>query len=154
MEAVPWVAWVGACTGVASLAWNIYTKVTSGARLSVTALPGMVQMPPPPGNPTLMSVTVRNVGTAPTTLTNLTLQVYDSPWKHKRRKASSNYVVVNYEGIALPCKLEVGGEWRALMRQDDRFEKLLASGKLWCGVWHSFSSRPVEVKVATPKIQN
>jgi hypothetical protein len=145
--ATPWVAWIGACTGVASLAWNIYVKLTSGARLVVTAFPNMIMMPREPGNPKYVSVTVQNVGTAATTLTNLTLQIYESKWKRRRRKASSNYVVVNYQGPALPHKLEVGSEWRALVAQDDRFAELLNSDKLWCGVWHSFSKKPVEFKV-------
>ena len=119
----------------------------------VTAFANIIMMPPPPGNPKFLSVTVQNVGTAATTLTNLTLQVYDSKWKRKRREASSNYVVVNYQGPALPCKLEVGGEWRALMPQDERFNELLTSDKLWCGVWHSFSKRPVEFKVAKLKTE-
>jgi hypothetical protein len=130
MGATPWVAWIGACTGAASLAWNIYLKLTSGARLVVTAFPNIIMMPPPPGNPKFVSVTVQNVGTAATTLTSLTLQVYDSTWKRKRRKASSNFVVVNYQGPGLPFKLEVGGDWRALVPQDERFENLLNSDKV------------------------
>lgn len=151
MGATPWVAWIGACTGIVSLVWNIYLKLTSGARLVVTAFPNYVIMPRLPGNPTFVSVTVRNIGTATTTLTNLTLQVYDSLWKRKRRKASSNYVIVKYEGPALPSKLEVGGEWRALVPQDERLEELLNSDKVWCGVWHSFSQKPVEFRIARAK---
>ncbi|MCC7175801.1 MAG: hypothetical protein IT159_11445 [Bryobacterales bacterium] len=153
MEAVPWVAWIGACTGVASLGWNVYTRMTAGPHLRVSALPGMKQMPPPAGNPTFLSVSVRNVGTAPTTLTNLSLQVYDSRWKRMRHMASSNFVVVNYVGPALPFKLDVGAEWRAFMRQDEGFDELLATGKLWCGVWHSFSTKAVESKVVQPRIK-
>jgi hypothetical protein len=148
MEATPWIAWFGACTGVASLAWNIYIKTTAGARLVVTAFPNIIMLPGPPGDPRFVSVTVHNVGTAATTLTNLTLQVYDSTWKRKRRKASSNFVVVNYQGPTLPYKLEVGGEWRAFVPQDERFRVLLASDKVWCGVWHSFSKKPVEFNIA------
>jgi hypothetical protein len=155
MEAVPWVAWVGACTGVASLGWNIYTKVTSGARLVVTVQTGMKKArPSPPGDPTFMGFIVRNVGTVPTTLATVSLRLYDSRWERIRRKESWSCVVTSCEGDPLPYKLEVGGEWRAFMPQDGRLEKVLASGKLWCGVWHSFSSRPVEVKVASPKLQD
>lgn len=85
MEATPWLAWIGACTGVASVAWNVYVKVTSGARLVVTAFPNIVMMPAPPGNPKFVSVTVQNIGTATTTLNNLTLVVYDSRWTRKWR---------------------------------------------------------------------
>jgi hypothetical protein len=153
MEATPWVAWIGACTGIASLAWNIYVKVTSGARLVVTAFPNMIIVPRTAGNPKYVSVTVQNVGTTATTLTNLTLQGYDSTRKRKRRNASSNYVVVNYRGPTLPHKLEAGAEWRATFLQDAQLNTLLSSGKLWCGVWHSFSKKPVEFKVAKIKTE-
>ena len=153
MEATPSVAWVGACSGIASLAWNIYTKMTSGPRLKITAISGMKQWPPPPGDPTYLSVIVRNTGTATTTLTNLSLHIYDSYWKRKRQKASSTVVVVNFINGKIPFKLEVGSEWTAFMAQDEKFNELLASNKLWCGIWHSFSTKPIEVKVATPIIQ-
>jgi hypothetical protein len=147
MSATQWAAWVGACSGLCSLLWNIYTKLTSGPKLDVTAFPGMKMMPPPPNNPTFLSVTVHNVGTATTTITNLGLCTYESWWARKRRKGSQHFVVANYQGPALPLKLEVGGEWRALMEQDGRFDKLLLSDKLWCTVFHSFAKRPVEVKI-------
>ena len=153
MEATPWVAWVGACSGIASLAWNIYTKMTSGPRLKITAISGMKQRPPPPGDPTYLSVTVRNTGTATTTLTTVSLHVYGSFWKRKRRKASSTFLVVNFVRGKVPFKLEVGLEWTGIMEQGERLDELLASNKLWCGVWHSFSTKPTEVKVAIPAIR-
>ena len=60
MAATPWAAWIGACTGFASLAWNIFVKLTSGARLAVAAYPDYVVRPAPPGDPRFVSVTVRN----------------------------------------------------------------------------------------------
>lgn len=150
MEAPPWVAWIGACTGVASLFWNIYTKLTSGPNLRVTAFADMIQMPPPPGNPSFLDITVQNVGTATTTITNVCFKQYDSRWKRFRNRSRQRAAVLNhYQGPQLPQKLEVGGEWRANMQQDAGFDEWLASGKLWCEIVHSFG-KPVSVKILAP----
>jgi hypothetical protein len=143
-------AWVGATSGLGGLLWNIYLKRSAGPKLAITAIANMVMMPAPPGNPKYLSVTVRNVGTATTTLNNLTLQVYTSSWRRRRRKAATNFVVANYQGPQFPYKLEVGSEWRALMPQDDRFRHLLDAGNLWCGVWHSFSKFPAQAPILRP----
>jgi hypothetical protein len=148
MSATPWVAWVGACTGVASLAWNIYTKLTSGPKLRVTAVAGMVMMPPPPNNPRFLKVTVQNNGSAPTTITNLCFHRYDSWWsKIKRRSLNPSGVLNHFRGPQFPHKLEVGTEWSALMEQDASFDEWLRSDILWCAVIHSFSKRPTQVKI-------
>jgi hypothetical protein len=139
-------AWIGACTGVASLAWNIYVKLTEGPKLIVSARPGMKRMPPRNGNPDYLSITVSNTGTDPTTLKNLSLHVYASKRRKNMKKARS-FVIATFEGPQLPHKLEVGGEWRVIMKQAGDFDQLLSTGRLWCAVHHSFSKRPVQSKV-------
>jgi hypothetical protein len=84
----------------------------------------MVMMPPPPNNPTFLKITVQNVGTSPTTLTNLTFHRYDSWWAKFRKRAKFSAVLNTYRGPQLPHKLEVGAEWCALMEQDERFREL------------------------------
>jgi hypothetical protein len=71
MKTTELIAWIGATTGIASLGWNIYTKVTANRpKLVVKAFANMIQMPSPPGKPRFLRMTVQNIGTAPTTLTN------------------------------------------------------------------------------------
>ena len=53
-------AWVGAVSGLGGLFWNVYTKITAGPKLAVTAYAGMVMMPPLPHNPRLLRITVHN----------------------------------------------------------------------------------------------
>jgi hypothetical protein len=120
----------------------------------VTAYANMIQMPPPPGNPTFLKITVQNVGTATTTLTNLELFTFVPRWKQflsrvkLRKRSTEKHAVINYyEGSRFPHKLEVGGEWQALMQQNEDFQSWLETGKLWCAVWHSFSKRPVPAKI-------
>src|SRR5437762_9914522 len=99
MNATQWAAWVGASSGVGSLLWNIYGKLSAGPKLEVTAYGGMVQMPPLPGNPKFLKITLHNRGTAPTSVNNVTFHSYLSRWKRMRRQVPIfNAVLDNYEG--------------------------------------------------------
>jgi len=155
MKATELAAWVGgATTGLASLLWNIYTKLTAGPRLMVTAFANMVQMPTPLGNPRFLKITVQNIGTTTTTITNLEFFTLVPRWvrfllwaKLKKRLTETRAVLNDYQGPQFPHKLEVGSEWQALMQQDERFEDWLRTDKLCCAVWHSFSKRPVPTKI-------
>jgi hypothetical protein len=147
MDATPWVAWIGAITGVASFGWNVYIRLSSGPKLRVSAWPGMVVAPPPPANPKFLRITIRNTGNAPTTLNNIGFHLYRSRWAKRRLRAVRSFVLATYKGPQFPYKIEVGGEWTGLMQQDERFDQMLASGRLWCAVYHSFSAKPVQVRV-------
>jgi hypothetical protein len=150
MTATVLAAWIGACSGVGSLLWNVYTKLTSGPKLRVTAFAGMVMMPPPPNNPNFLKMTVQNVGTAPTTLTNLSLHTYGSRWAKFKNRATVNAVLNHYQGAQLPHKLEVGAEWSGLMEHDEKFNGWLGSETLWFAVHHSFSKKPTQVRIFNP----
>lgn len=155
MKTTDLVAWIGASTGVASLIWNIYTKVTANRpRLVVKAYANMVQMPPPPKNPRFLRITVQNSGTAPTTLTNVEFFKMLPGWKrllhrlHLRKRGEEIHAVLNdYRGPQIPYKLEVGSEWVALMEQDASFDDWLKTDKLHCAIHHSFSKKTVPTKI-------
>ena len=156
MKTTELVAWIGATTGIASLGWNIYTKVTANRpKLVVKAYANMIQMPRPPKNPRFLRVTVQNIGTAPTTLNNLEFFKIIPRWTRlfyklylKKRGEEIHAVLGNdYRGPQLPHKLEVGSEWTVLMQQDEGFEDWLKTDRLHCAVWHSFSTRPVPSKI-------
>jgi hypothetical protein len=155
MKTTELVAWIGGTTGIASLGWNIYTKVTANRpKLVVKAYANMVQMPPPPKNPRFLRITVQNVGTAPTTLTNVDFYKLIPGWKRllsklrPRLRAGEIHAILNdYRGPQIPHKLEVGGEWVALMEQDAGFEDWLNTDRLHCAIHHSFSKKPVPTKI-------
>src|ERR1035438_7471240 len=147
MNATGTAAWVGAVSGLVGLLWNVYTKVTAGPKLAVTALAGMVMIPSPPHNPRMLQITVHNIGTAPTTIINLTFQTYASWWMKFRNRASISAVLDHYRGPDMPYKIEVGGRWVAVMEQEGEFDEWLRSGNLWCEVVHSFSKRPTRAKI-------
>lgn len=153
-------AWVGALSGLGSLTWNIYLKLTAGPRLTVSAFAGMVLRPSPSGDPTFLKITVCNTGTALTTLTGVTFHTYNPKWARCKGSASCIYpkwakwksalpasVVFDsfFQGKKLPFKLEVGSEWTALIKQQGAFENKKTR---WCAIHHSFSKKPAQVKVS------
>jgi hypothetical protein len=151
-----WVAWLGACTGVASLGWNIYTKITSGPKVVVEAWAGLVTMPTTPGDPRYLKVVIKNNGTARTTITNLCLLSYEPTWKfwksRRKRELSFSAVLNDYEGPRAPFELDIGREATILMPQDEEFVMRLDTGKLLFGVFYSYSRFPILVKILVPRL--
>ena len=150
VSATQWAAWVGACSGLGSLLWNVYTRLTSGPKLSVTARPGMEVLPGPrtQDKSAYIVVKVRNCGTARTTLTAVWFATYESWLARRRSRPSRSGVVLQPEsGQPLPCTLDVGAEYVGAIRQNNAVEEMLRTGNLWCEVCHSWSSRPVRARV-------
>jgi hypothetical protein len=144
-------ALIGTVTGVASLGWNIYTKVSAGPKLRVQAWAGMIERPAPPGDPKFLKVIIQNVGSQPTTLTNYGFFQYANKRDRKRRKPKAAAVLNHYQGAQYPYKLAVGDEAQLLMQQDAGFEKMLEQGTVYFWVQHSFAKHPVEVSIVNPK---
>jgi hypothetical protein len=155
MKTTELVAWIGATTGIVSLGWNIYTKITANRpKPVVKAYANMVQMPPPPKNSRFLRITVQNIGTAPATITNVEFYKLIPRWKrllcrlHLKKRGEEIHAIMNdYRGAQIPHKLEVGSEWVALMEQDGGFEDWLNTDRLHCAIHHSFSRRPVPTKI-------
>lgn len=141
------LAVVGAVTGVSSLAWNIYVKISAGPKIVVKVWPGMKMMPTPPNDPTYMRVNVRNLGTTATKLTTLGLHLYNSEKSAKKLKPDRSFVIVEPVAGKLPHRLEVGDEWDAYINQDERFNEMMKTGQLFCAVYHSFSDKFVQARV-------
>lgn len=171
MKVTEIAAWVGAITGPTAILWDFFKWKTSGPKLAITALANMVQMPSPPNNPRFLKITVQNVGTTTTTLTNAGFHIYASRWTMFRcrpvvmgflhRTGLGKFlgpprlrmaVLSTYQGPQFPHKLEVGGEWQALMEQPDDFDSWLAEKGLRLNIWHSFSKQPEQaIIVQGPK---
>jgi hypothetical protein len=127
----------------------MYLKVTSGPKLKISAHAGMVIMPPPPGDPYFLRIIVRNVGSAPTTITNYTLHLFigfRSRFKKTEVNAAKNAVLTRYIGKQCPTKLDVGEEVNIMVEHDSRFEEWLKDG-VWAGVSHSFGHRAQMVRI-------
>lgn len=148
-------AFVGSLTGVASLTWNIYVKHSAGPKLRVQAFANMVMRPAPQGDPHFLKVSIQNIGTAQTTLTNYGLNQYDGKKRRFKRQLPEFSAVLNYyQGAKTPYRLGVGEQATVLMEHNLDFEERLESGKpVYFAVWHAFSKKPIEVPIIIPKTE-
>ena len=148
-------AGVGSLTGIASLCWNIYLKLSSGPKLSIQAFAGMVKRPAPQDDPTFLKVVIRNTGTTQTTLTNYALYQYATKKRRFKKQFPEFSAVLNiYEGAVAPYKLGVGEEAMIAMRQNADFDQRLHNGRpLYFVVWHAFSEKGLEVPIAFQKLK-
>lgn len=146
------LAIIGTCTGLASLLWNIYTKLSAGPKLRIQAWAGMVQRPAPPGDPKFFKVIIQNIGTQPTTLTNYGFRQYATKRDRKRGKPKFLAVIdpMMCEGARYPYKLAVGDEASLNMKHDASLDELLSKGAVYFWLQHSFSEHLVEVPVINP----
>jgi len=101
----------------------------------------MVLVPPLTGSDTrYLRIVVRNVGNAPTTITNYSLHGFRG-FRGRFRKSEFNShrtaVITRYVGKQCPTKLDVGEEVNVMVEQDSKFDQWLKEG-LWVGVHHSF----------------
>ncbi|HTD22500.1 MAG TPA: hypothetical protein VK738_07590 [Terriglobales bacterium] len=150
MNITQWVAGVGACTGVASLSWNIYLKLSSGPKLCVQAWAGMVKRPAPPGDPKYLKVSIQNIGTAPTTLTNYGFYQYASEKDRSRHKPETAAVLNIYQGAVVPYRLAVGDEATIFMEHNLEFDRALQKGVVYFWISHAFAKNPIEVPIFSP----
>jgi hypothetical protein len=143
------VAWIGAVSGVSGLVWDFFKWKTAGPKLRLSVKTGMIRRFD--GHPGLedraerrVVLWVRNVGTAATTVTTVGFATYESWWNRRRLRRIEGFVM---DLNGLPHKLDDGAQWDSSFVQTEDFDGRLASGKLYCEVYHSCSKSPVFLHV-------
>ena len=141
-------AWVGAITGPGALFWDFYKWKVAGPKLKINPSPGMAMKPDHEKGSRYLIVDVYNTGTSATTITTIALIVYRSKFAKLRRRRDKSFVIpVPSVAQPLPFRLDVGGRWTAIINQDLELGSLIATGRLWCAIYHSWSKRPVYAPV-------
>jgi hypothetical protein len=140
-------------TGVTGLLWDIYKWKTSGPKLRITTNSGMIGLVgygQATGDEEYICVWVTNVGKTRTTITTLGFSEYGSWWQRRRlKRIKSGLVLQPLAAKPLPHSIDVGEQWAAACHQSEYLTTILNKGKLWCEIYHSWSSRPVLAKVET-----
>lgn len=102
-----------------------------------------------PGDQRFVRIIVRNVGTAPTTITLYSIHSFKgfrSRFRKTELNAARSAILNEYSGPQCPARLQVGEEVNVFMKQDTRFEEWLKE-ELWVGVHHPFAKGAVLAKV-------
>lgn len=99
----------------------------------------------------LATVTVVNIGDAPTTVTGLHLTYWPSWWKRLLRYGAEHMIVpdpiVSGTAYGVPHELARGQEWMGAMNYDDEIKKMAEEGFLYFDVYHSMDTKPVRIRV-------
>ena len=143
-------AWWGAVVATLVFVWDIYKWRHRGASVRVTVTPGMKVHPtlPPTGKTTFVLVVATNDGGQPTTITHLSGVYFPTLWHKIFRRGGQNFVIVNIApGKPLPHVLSTGQQWTGLIDQNHLVKSYGTSGRLYCGVFHSMSPKPVYRRV-------
>ncbi len=153
MNATDAAAWWGAVVASLVFIWDIYKWKTSGARLHVSASANMQYYDSLRGlddNKTYVFVEVSNFGDRSTTITHLFGVYYTSYWGWFFRKKPETQFIVPTPAFAqqLPFLLSSGSRWTGALLQNEELEKMMTSGRFYCGVYHSGSKKPTKVRVS------
>lgn len=123
---------------------QVHLSMHVGADMQLFNVPGYEDR-------TIVSVTVRNRGSRVTTLTNLTLMQFGSPWRRWKQLAGRAAVVPSPEipgtGRGLPYVLEPGREWMGMIAQTPELEDWIKTDALFCGVYASHRDKAIIKKV-------
>lgn len=134
------VAIYAAVIASAVLIWDIVKWLRSGVRLRGYAQANMITV----GmgyldGKTYVNVNVDNVGDRPTTIQVVGLHGYASIWDQIRKKRNRNAVFNSgfQENYPIPYRLDVGGNFRASVLQDEDLEEWSREQRLYAEVAHS-----------------
>lgn len=133
-----WTLGIAAYAAIVStfvLGWDAYKWLASGPKIEISASTGMkVFGGLVPDQNTYISVTARNIGDQPTTLTNLGGMYFDSWWCAYiwRRKPKQAFIITQPSQIQLiPYRFEVGDQWNGLLPQTDDIVQMAKNGYLF-----------------------
>ena len=143
------LAWWGAVVATLVLMWDIHKWRKRGAEVTVEATSDMKFHPPlPTGDASFIFVSVTNNGGQATTITHLAGLYFPTLWHKLLRRGGKHFVVVNHPaGVQLPHLLGPGQLWRGVIDQDGVVTKFGATGRLYCGIFHSASKKGVYRRV-------
>lgn len=147
MNATDTAAWWGAVIATLVFAWDIFKWLKSGTSLRLTATSNMQLMydeVPKPTDAKYILVDISNTGDMKTTITHLVGVCYTSFWRWLFwQKPDVNFFIPTPEfAKELPYILEPGEKWSGSFKQTEELESWLKTGRFYCGIHHSNSSKP------------
>ena len=150
------VAIYAALVATTILIWDVVKWLRSGSRVKVRASPNMIFFNDPDprrDGKTYIYVTISNVGSSPTTITNFCGEHFRNRWDQLRKKPDKLFVVTVPQAaqhLPLPHVLKVGEEWSGIIEQTPEIDQWAKNGLLYAAIYQSVKSRPVSVRIIIP----
>jgi hypothetical protein len=146
-EITTMVALYAAVVSTISVGWHIYIYLRSGVRLGIDLTPNaQIFSGSQLGEEKFIHITIRNIGSQPTTLQKVVIFGYKNSLSYMRNKYSFIGVVPMHDHYtpALPHLLELGSTWqtRIIQTEVEKAIKLDALKVIVIGVNDSSSKKP------------
>ncbi len=133
------------------LGWDAYKWLASGAKIDLSASPGMKLIGGAVEDPkTYITVTAYNVGDRPTTITNLGGMYFESWWRAyiTRKKPSEAFIISEpSQAQRIPYRFDVGDQWIGMAEQTDDIVQKAKNGYLYLILYTSGGGRGHWVRV-------
>lgn len=133
-----WTLWIAAYAAIISTfvhGWDAYKWLASGSKIEISASTGMKVIGGlAPDQNTYITVTARNIGDQPTTITNLGGLYFDSWWCAYiwRKKPKQAFIICEPSKTQpIPYRFEVGAQWNGRAIQSDDLVKMAKEGYLF-----------------------
>ena len=154
MSASDIAAWWGAVVATLVLGWDVFKWRKTGLRLRLSISPGMKthgDVPNAGPQKSYVLIEVVNIGDKKTELTHVAGLYYKSRLQRLRGKNQQSFLVLNPAFTThFPCFLAPGERWLGGIEQTQELEELSRSGLLYCGIFHSGSTKPITSRVVVP----
>ncbi|MGQ7248846.1 hypothetical protein ACUN9Y_16105 [Halomonas sp. V046] len=157
------VAAIGACTGVASLAWQVYKHFQDGPKLKIRVQLDTLKLQPNSCAERVTYISIANTGKQPTTISQLQLLRFKSGFQrwltlaphkishHFRSSPEYSAKILTPSAVErLPKELTVGRILLGAAENTKVRAQLKKPGKLYVAVHHAFSERPSLQKINPP----
>ncbi|WP_417278406.1 hypothetical protein [Celeribacter sp.] len=156
MDTTEWIAVYAAIVATGALALEVRRWFESGPRISLRIQPDMITVGAGlNSSDSFVVATVRNRGSAPTTLTNLAMVKYESRFYRWTRKRGQHYVVPkpDFPGSAttIPYVLEPGTQWQGFIRRNGQLFEHFEDGTVVIEVYCSDRDKPYRKRIARKK---
>lgn len=142
------IAAYGAILATASIAWQIFTWWSKGAKLRGHANANMITVG---GNYTddrkYIGMVVSNVGDAPTTITHVVFMGFPSLLARLRMKATHSWIVTESHAQSAPHALPPGERFMSQVVQTPETEEWSRGLRLYMGVYHSMRRKPLLLRL-------
>lgn len=139
------------------LGWDAYKWLASGAKIDLSVSVGMnIIGGLTPDSKTYISITARNVGDQPTTITNLGGMYFDSWWHAYviRRKPIEMFIIAEpSQTQRIPYRFEIGDQWIGLAIQTDDITKKASNGYLFLVLYTAQGGCGQRVRVKIQKLK-
>lgn len=141
------IAVYAAVVGTLALGWDVFKWWSGDASFAIKIGTNMIDPTDPEPRKPKLAFEVSNRGKTPTTITHIVVKGYRSVLHRFVGRAAVEAFIPRPGITAVPYELQPGGRFIATSKQTDQIVGWSQNYKLYGGVYHSHSKRPLLARI-------